>query len=97
MQGWNDFMTVCGYISIVGGAFAVIMKVIRPILKINNRVDALELHDKKDYETLSRMEKQLNTILRSQVAIIDNRLTGNCVENLKSVKEDINDCIFDTK
>lgn len=90
-------MIWCGYISIVGGAIAVIMKVIRPILKINARVEELENHDRKDFETLQRVEKQLNTILRSQVAIIDNRLTGNCVENLKNVKEDLNDCIFNEK
>lgn len=97
MNALDQLMIWCGYVSIVGGALAVIMKVIRPILKMNARVEELEQHDKKDYETLARMEKQLNTILRSQVAIIDNRLTGNCVENLKTVKEDINDCIFNEK
>ena len=41
------FLTICGGISIVGGAAAVIVKWIAPAFRLNRRVEVLEDHDRR--------------------------------------------------
>ena len=41
------FLSICGGVSIVGGAAAVIFKWITPAFRLNKRVDTLEEHDKR--------------------------------------------------
>ena len=43
------FLSICGGISIVGGAAAVIFKWITPAFRLNKRVETLEEHDRRDY------------------------------------------------
>ena len=49
------FLSVCGGVSIIGGAAAVIFKWITPAFRLNKRVETLEEHDKRDYESLQRI------------------------------------------
>ena len=51
------FLSICGGVSIVGGAAAVIFKWIAPAFRLNKRVERLEEHDKRDYESLQRFWK----------------------------------------
>ena len=39
------FLSICGGVSIVGGAAAVIFKWITPAFRLNKRVETLEEHD----------------------------------------------------
>ena len=45
-------LSLCGAISIIGGAGAVIVKVINPAFKLSKRVEQLEIHTEKDYKRL---------------------------------------------
>ena len=67
------FLSICGGVSIVGGAAAVIFKWITPAFRLNKRVETLEEHDKRDYESLQRM--------------LDSQISGNNVEELKKTKQ----------
>ena len=49
------FLSICGGVSIIGGAAAVIFKWIAPAFRLNKRVEILEDHDKRDFETLKRI------------------------------------------
>ena len=42
------FLSICGGVSIVGGAAAVIFKWITPAFRLSKRVETLEEHDKRD-------------------------------------------------
>ena len=79
-------LSICGGISIVGGAFAVVHKWISPAFKLNKRVEMLEDHDKRDYESLKRIADRDSMILEVLSTMIDSQITGNNIEELKKTK-----------
>ena len=48
METIQTILAICGGISVIGGAAAVIHKWIAPAVKLNDRVETLERHDKRD-------------------------------------------------
>ena len=51
------FLSICGGVSIVGGAAAVIFKWIAPAFRLNKRVEALEEHE------ITRVFKGLQNVI----------------------------------
>ena len=84
---FQTFLSVCGGISIVGGAVAVIFKWITPAFKLNKRVETLEEHDARDYENLKRIADRDSLILEVLSTMLDSQITGNNVEELKKTKQ----------
>lgn len=85
----NAILSVCGGISIIGGAAAVIWKWIRPAVKLKDRVDALEKHVKKDYDTIGEIKTMQAEMCRALIALIDHDITGNHIDGLKKTKNDL--------
>lgn len=83
------FLTICGGISIIGGAAAVIFKWIAPAFRLNKRVEVLEDHDKRDFESLKRIEERDALILKVLSTMLDSQITGNNVEELKKTKKEL--------
>lgn len=81
------FLSICGGVSIVGGAAAVIFKWIAPAFKLNKRVEILETHDRQDYETLKRIADRDSLILEVLATMLDSQISGNNVEELKKTKK----------
>lgn len=52
MEIIQTILAICGGISIIGGAVAVIHNWISPAIKLNDRVETLERHDRRDYEAI---------------------------------------------
>lgn len=77
------FLSICGGISIVGGAVAVIFKWITPAFRLNKRVETLEEHDRRDYESLRRIAERDSLILEVLSTMLDSQISGNNVEELK--------------
>jgi hypothetical protein len=77
------FLSICGGVSIVGGAAAVIFKWITPAFRLNKRVERLEEHDKRDYESLQRIAESDSLILEVLSTMLDSQISGNNVEELK--------------
>ncbi len=77
------FLSICGGISIVGGAAAVIFKWITPAFRLNKRVETLEEHDRRDYESLRRIAERDSLILEVLSTMLDSQISGNNVEELK--------------
>ena len=77
------FLSICGGVSIVGGAVAVILKWITPAFRLNKRVETLEEHDKRDYESLQRIAERDSLILEVLSTMLDSQISGNNVEELK--------------
>lgn len=65
------FLSICGGVSIVGGAAAVIFKWITPAFRLNKRVETLEEHDKRDYESLQRIAERDSLILEVLSTMLD--------------------------
>nr|WP_296056466.1 CTP synthase [uncultured Blautia sp.] len=81
------FLTICGGISIVGGAAAVIVKWIAPAFRLNRRVEVLEDHDRRDFETLKRIADRDSLILEVLSTMLDSQISGNNTEELKKTKQ----------
>ena len=74
-------------VSIVGGAAAVIFKWITPAFRLNKRVETLEEHDRRDYESLRRIAERDSLILEVLSTMLDSQISGNNVEELKKTKQ----------
>lgn len=69
------------------GAAAVIFKWITPAFRLNKRVETLEEHDKRDYESLQRIAERDSLILEVLSTMLDSQISGNNVEELKKTKQ----------
>lgn len=85
----NMILAVCGGISIIGGAGALIWKWVRPAVKIKDRVDKLEANAKKDYESINDIKAMNAAMCQALIAIIDHEITGNSVDGLKKTKSNL--------
>lgn len=81
------FLSICGGVSIVGGAAAVIFKWIAPAFRLNKQVETLEEHDRRDYESLRRIAERDSLILEVLSTMLDSQISGNNVEELKKTKQ----------
>lgn len=81
------FLSICGGVSIVGGAAAVIFRWITPAFRLNKRVEVLEDHDRRDYENLKRIADRDSLILEVLSTMLDSQISGNNVEELKKMKQ----------
>lgn len=83
----QTILSICGGISIIGGAAAVIFKWITPAFRLNKRVETLEEHDRRDYESLQRIAERDSLILEVLSTMLDSQISGNNVEELKKTKQ----------
>ena len=83
----NTFLAICGGVSIVGGAIAVIWKAVNPAVELGKRVEILEGKADKDYVSINEIKEAQSILCQGMIALIDSRLTGNNEENLKKTKD----------
>ena len=90
-MNWLDMiqqiLSICGGISLIGGAVAVIHKWISPAIKLNERVEVLEQHDRQDFGTLKRISERDSMILEVLSTMLDSQISGNNTEQLKKTRE----------
>ncbi len=86
MEIVQTILSICGGISIIGGAAAIIWKWISPAVKMNKRVEVLEEHDKRDYEELQKIAERDALILEALITMLDSQITGNNIDGLKKTR-----------
>ena len=87
IEAIQTILSICGGISIIGGAAAVIFKWITPAFRLNKRVETLEEHDRRVYESLRRIAERDSLILEVLSTMLDSQISGNNVEELKKTKQ----------
>lgn len=97
MEFINTFLAICGGISIVGGAVAIIWKAVNPAVKLGKRVEVLEKKSKNDYESIEDIKSAQSLLCQGMIAMIDAQLSGNNVENLKKTKDNMIKYLADSK
>ena len=90
------FLSICGGVSIVGGAAAVIFKWIAPAFRLNKRVEILEDHDRRDYEELKRIADRDALILKTLSTMLDSQINGDNKETLKKTQKELTDYLTKT-
>ena len=83
METIQTILAICGGISVIGGAAAVIHKWIAPAVKLNDRVETLERHDKRDFEAMNEIKERDSLIMETLVTMLNSQISGNNVEQLK--------------
>lgn len=87
IEAIQAILSICGGISIIGGAATVIFKWITPAFRLNKRVEILEEHDRRDLESLQRIAERDSLILEVLSTMLDSQISGNNVEELKKTKQ----------
>lgn len=94
MEIWSTILAICGGISIVGGAGAIIYKVIRPAFVMEKRVQVLEEKADKDYALLQKITEGNKLQNRLLLSIINHQIDGNGVEKMKQIRDEMQDLLF---
>lgn len=87
METIQTILAICGGISVIGGAAAVIHKWIAPAMMLNDRVKKLEEHSKNDYDALSEIKERDSLIMETLVTMLNSQISGNNVEQLKKTRD----------
>ncbi len=82
-------LSICGAVSIIGGAGAVIVKVIKPAFRLTKRVEKLEEHSDKDYKRLVALEEMQKQQSKSLAALLNHQITGNGIESMKKIRDEL--------
>ena len=88
-------LSICGAVSIVGGAGAVIIKVIKPAFRLTKRVEKLEELSDKDYKRLLALEEMQKQQSKSLAALLNHKITGNGIESMKKIRDELLESIID--
>lgn len=93
----NTILAICGGVSIVGGAIAMIWKMVNPAVKLGKRVAVLEEKADSDYASIEDIKSAQSLLCQGMIAMIDAQLSGNNVENLKKTKDSMIKYLADSK
>lgn len=91
----QTLLSICGAVSIVGGAGAIIVKVIKPAFKLSKRVELLEQYNQADYQRLKALEEMQKQQSKSLAAMLNHQITGNGIENMKKIRDELLESIID--
>lgn len=91
----QQILAACGAISIVGGAGAVIFKILHPAFQFKNRVEKLEEHSIKDYKRLEVLEEMQKQQSKCLAAMLNHQITGNGIDNMKKIRDELLESIID--
>lgn len=94
----NWILSICGGISIIGGAVVMIYKLYKYYRKpSDDNSQKIAEHDvaikevqkklEHDYEDIKEIKDAISILCQGMIALIDNRITNNNVDNLKKTKE----------
>ena len=87
MSTIETILAICGGISVVGGAAAIIHKWVSPAIKLSDRVATLEQHDKRDYEAMQEIKERDSLIMETLVTMLNNQISGRNEEQLKKTRD----------
>jgi hypothetical protein len=83
----QTILAICGGISVIGGAVAVVKKWIAPAVKLNDRVKVLEDHDKNDFQAIQDIKERDGLIMEALINMLNSQISGNNVEQLKKTRD----------
>lgn len=78
----------------IGGGVAIIVKMLSPFRKLNDRLTVVEKLCKQDNERIKHTEDFNKVLCKALFAILDHELTGNSVDKLSKAKSALQDYII---
>lgn len=100
----NGLLELFGLVAVAATGIRGIMYLLTPYRETKKKIDEhekrLDEHDqylKNDKEKLDSLTKLSRDSLKLQLAVVNHAIDGNGIENMKKVREDIHNEIFDSK
>lgn len=90
-----QIIAILGYIVLIGNVGAVIYKVIKPAIQMQDRVEELERHDKADYVRIQKLEELSKAQCKMLLVMIDHMIDGNNVDKMKKTRDQIIEIMCD--
>ena len=110
MELITQILAICGAISVIGGAVAVLSGWYKswkaPKQKQDNRIEQIEkritnietsITGINDYKNIRNTRDDMNLLMRSMFNLIENKITGNNIEGLKKTREELVNAMTDKK
>lgn len=95
MEFIQQILSICGAISIVGGAGAIVVKVIKPAFMLTKRVSQLEVYNEKDYKSIKALEEMQKQQSKCLAAMLNHQITGNGIETMKKIRDELLESIIE--
>lgn len=100
MELIQTILSICGGISIIGGAAGIIYKAYRSARKpkddIERRIGVIENDIKEikrkldnDYSSINQNRDDMSLLMRSMFSLIENKITGNNIDGLKTTRDEL--------
>lgn len=88
----TDLLWIAGFITAIAGAWKVLKD--NPITKHENRLNELETTLESTTEMLEKQEETNKMILNSLMVIIEHDITGNGIENMKKIRDEMHEYLI---
>lgn len=91
----EEILYLCGFIAAVWGVWKIIKEVRKPNEDLKSLVKEHERKIEEDENRLKEYEDTNQMVLKCLLAIINHEITGNGVERMKKLRDDLNDFLID--
>lgn len=91
----EEILYLCGFIAAVWGVWKIIKEVRKPNEDLKTLVKEHEEKIKEDENRLEEYEYTNQMVLKCLLAIINHEITGNGVDRMKKLRDDLNDFLID--
>ena len=88
----SDLLWIAGFITAIAGAWKVLKD--NPIAKHETRLEELETASESTTEMLEKQAETNKMILNSLMVIIEHDITGNGIENMKKIRDEMHDFLI---
>lgn len=92
---FTQVMAICGVISAIGGAGAVIYKIVHPAFRLTKRVEVVEKHQEKDYKRLTTIEDMQRQQSKALAALLNHQIDGNGIDGMKKIRDELLQAVID--
>ena len=89
-----QIMGICSLIVAVWGVIKIVKENKKPSDDLKSKVDEHSEFLDNDNKRLKEIELSNKMILQSLLVIINHEITGNCVENMTSIRNDLEDYLI---
>lgn len=97
---WQQLQPLLAAIVLIGGALAVILKIVHPIVSLKDTVEGnteeirkLKKHETKDLETLESIQEMNKAQCNAMLCIINHMIDGNHVDRMQETRDSIQDLL----
>lgn len=91
----NDFLYLCGAIATVWGVYKIIKEIKKPNEELKETVKKHEKYLAEDKIEIEEIKEGNKVICKSIMTMINHELTGNDVNNMKKMRDELQDYLIE--